>query len=123
MSKKKLKQIAEEFEISFEEAQDIVLKHMEEHMVTGRGKNTWITDEGQRLFDDLVPIDVIYRGKVLHEMPNPRFVSTYIKELGRKVNVAVPLRWRGQLIGKMIHVEANNKGDETEYVYRKQKMV
>ena len=41
MAKKKLKQIAEEFDISFEKAQDLAFQNLEEEMITGKGKNTW----------------------------------------------------------------------------------
>tara|TARA_R100001163_G_scaffold65799_1_gene64995 strand:- start:6951 stop:7322 length:372 start_codon:yes stop_codon:yes gene_type:complete len=123
MPKKKLTEIAKEYELTFEEAQDIVLNCLVEEMVTGRGKNTWISEGGQSLFDDLVPIDVIYRAKVLHQMPNPKYVSCYIRELSQKVNVEIPLRFTGQLTGKIIHIEANNKNEKTQYVYRKPKMV
>ena len=39
--KKKLKQIAEEFDISFEKAKEIAFDHLEEEMITGKGQNTW----------------------------------------------------------------------------------
>ena len=44
MPKKKLTQLAEEYGIPFEEALDLVFKELEEDMVTGRGKGTWIPD-------------------------------------------------------------------------------
>tara|TARA_R100001224_G_scaffold58414_1_gene34592 strand:+ start:1264 stop:1644 length:381 start_codon:yes stop_codon:yes gene_type:complete len=122
MPKKKLTDIAEEYEISFEEAQDLVTQHLEEEMVTGRGKGTWINEMGQRMFDDMVPIDVIYRGKVLQQMINPRYVNVYIKELTKRVNVVIPLRFTNKLVGKIIHIEADNKGPETIFRYKQPKM-
>ena len=122
MAKKKLTQIAEEYEISFEEAQDFVTSNLEEEMVTGKGKNTWVNDDGQEVFDHMIPINILYRGKVVHLAPNPRYVMAHIKELGKKVPVKVPLRFTKGLLGKIIHIEANNKGDEHKYEYRRAKM-
>lgn len=118
MAKKKLTQIAEEYEISFEEAQDLVTSSLAEEMVTGKGKNTWINDDGQEVFENLVPINILYRGKVVQKAPNPRYVMTHIRELGKKVPVKVPMRFAKNLVGKIIHVEANNKGKEPVYEYR-----
>ena len=71
MPKKKLTQLAEEYGIPFEEALDLVFKELEEDMVTGKGKNTWINDDGQRVLDEFISMPVLYRGPVLHEAPNP----------------------------------------------------
>jgi hypothetical protein len=122
MAKKKLTEIAEEYEISFEEAQDFVSKNLAEEMVTGKGKNTWVNDDGQGIFEDMIPINILYRGKVVHLAPNPSYVMTHIKELGRKVPVKVPLRFAKNMLGKVIHVEANNKAEEPTYEYRPSKM-
>jgi hypothetical protein len=119
MPKKKLTDIAEEYEISFEQAQDLVSNNLEEDMVTGRGKNTWISESGQIVIEEIIPINVIYRGKVMHVAPNPRYVFVYIRELGGKVPVQIPLRRISNLVGKVIHVEADNKGSEPKYFYRK----
>ena len=54
--------------------------------------------------------------------PNPRYVLAHIKELGKKVPVKVPLRFSKGLLGKIIHIEANNKGDEPTYEFRRTKM-
>jgi hypothetical protein len=78
----------------------------DESMVSGTGKNTWINEEGQALFDDLVPIDIIYRGKVLKPAPNKSYVIAYIKELTQKVPVRVPTRY---------HKQADNTGPEAKY--------
>tara|TARA_A100000171_G_scaffold4981_1_gene4136 strand:- start:30137 stop:30508 length:372 start_codon:yes stop_codon:yes gene_type:complete len=122
MSKKKLTEIAEEYEISFEKAQDFVTNNLEEEMVTGRGKGTWVNNDGQEIFEQMIPINILYRGKVMQLAPNPRYVLAHIKELGKKVPVKVPLRFSKGLLGKVIHIEANNKGDEPTYEYRKTKM-
>ena len=122
MAKKKLTEIAEEYEIDWEAAQDFVSNNLAEEMVTGKGKNTWINDDGQGIFEDMIPINILYRGKVMQLAPNPRYVMTHIRELGKKVPVKVPLRFSRGLLGKIIHVEANNKADEPTYEYRPTKM-
>ena len=122
MAKKKLTEIAEEYEIDWEAAQDFVSNNLAEEMVTGKGKNTWINDDGQGIFEDMIPINILYRGKVVQLAPNPRYVLTHIRELGKKVPVKVPLRFSRGLLGKIIHVEANNKGETPTYEYRPTKM-
>lgn len=119
MPKIKLIELADEYALSFEEAQDFVANNLEEDMVTGKGKNTWINDDGQVLFDEMIPMNVIYRGKVMHYAPNKNFVYAHIRELGKKVAVKIPLRRISNLEGKMIHIEADNKSDPPKYFYRK----
>ena len=115
MPKRKLTALAEEYGISFEEAQDLAFEKFDEDMITGRGKNTWIDQRGQAMFDDLVPIDIIYRGRVLSEAPNPSYVICYIKELTAKVPVRIPLRYKGMLNNKIIHIQADNTGNAPKY--------
>lgn len=122
MAKKKLTEIAEEYEIDWEAAQDFVSNNLAEEMVTGKGKNTWINDDGQGIFEDMIPINILYRGKVVQLAPNPRYVLAHVRELGKKIPVKVPLRYSKNLLGKVIHIEANNKGEEPLYMYRQSKM-
>ena len=42
--KKRLTEIADDFGISFDEALDIAFKNLAEDMLSGKGKNTWITE-------------------------------------------------------------------------------
>ena len=115
MAKKKLTNIAEEYGIPFEEAQELVFKHLDEETVTGRGKNTWINEEGQTALDDIIAMPVLYRGKVLSEAPNPNFLIVYIKDILRKVPVRIPARMQGLLVGKMVYVQAETIGEEMKY--------
>ena len=100
MAKKRLTDLCREYGIHFSEAKELVEFELEESMATGKGKNTWINEEGQALFDDLVPIDIIYRGRVLQAAPNNSYVIAYVKELARKVPVKVPMRYQKQLTNK-----------------------
>ena len=115
MAKKKLTNIAEEYGLTFEEAQELVFKHLDEETVTGRGKNTWINEEGQTALDDIIAMPVLYRGKVLSEAPNRNFLIVYIKDILRKVPVRIPARMQGLLLGKMIYVQAETIGEEMKY--------
>ena len=116
MPKKRLTEIAEEYGIPFEEALDLVFKELEEEMVTGRGKITWINEDGQRVLDEFISMPVLYRGPVLMQAPNPLYVMVYVKELSKKVAVKIPRRMQGKVTkGKLIYLEADNSGAEPKY--------
>ena len=115
MAKKKLKDIAEEYGLTFEEAQELVFKHLDEDAVTGKGKNTWINEVGQAALDDVISMPVLYRGKVLSEAPNPNYIIVYIKEITRKVPVKIPLKMKGRFNGKMVYVQADTSGNNIKY--------
>jgi hypothetical protein len=120
MPKKRLTEIAEEYGIPFEEALDLVFKELEEEMVTGRGKGTWINDDGQRVLDEFISMPVLYRGPVLSQAPNPMYVMVYVKELSKKVAVKIPRRMHGKIIpGKLIYLEADNSSDHPKYSWVK----
>ena len=116
MPKKKLTQLAEEYGIPFEEALDLVFKELEEEMVTGKGKNTWINEDGQRVLDEFISMPVLYRGPVLSEAANPMYIMVYVKELSKKVPVKIPLRYKGTFLkGKVVYLEADNSSDNPKY--------
>jgi len=120
MPKKKLTQLAKEYGIPFEEALDLVFKELEEDMVTGRGKSTWINEDGQRVLDEFISMPVLYRGPVLSQAPNPLYVMVYVKELSKKVPVKIPRRMQGKVTaGKLIYLEADNSGAEPKYQWVK----
>jgi len=119
MAKRRLTDIAKDLGISFETAQEKVTMGLEEDMVTGKGKNTWINEQGQDLLDMLSPMPIRYRGKVIANAPNPRYIYVYIRELPAKVAVLVPPQLKGRLLGKMVYLEATNEGDTTIYKYIK----
>jgi hypothetical protein len=116
MPKKKLTQLAEEYGIPIEEALDLVFKELEEDMVTGKGKNTWINEDGQRVLDEFISMPVLYRGPVLSEAPNPSYIMVYVKELSKKVPVKIPLRYKGTFPrGRVVYLEADNSSDNPKY--------
>lgn len=119
MPKKRLKEIAEEYGVPFPEATEMVFKELEEEMVTGKGLNLWINEDGQKILEDLFPMPMIYRGQVIGQPPNQNFVTVYLKEKAQRVYVRVPLRMKGKLSNKVIYFEADNSGPETKYKWIK----
>ena len=121
--KVRIKQIAEDFGISVLDAKDIIYKYLDEDMVTGRGNNLWINEAGQLIFDDVVKIPVVYRGRVTRLCPNPLFIMVNIKEIGKNVPVRI-LRRNSQknLLMKYIYVEAGEEGNNPVYKMIKPKL-
>tara|TARA_R100001163_G_scaffold65551_1_gene63221 strand:- start:1829 stop:2206 length:378 start_codon:yes stop_codon:yes gene_type:complete len=110
MAKKRLSQIASEYDISFETAQDIAFNCLAEESITGKGKNTWIDKVGQDLLDDNIPMAIqkarVYRGRIRNKAPNPRFCFVDIKEKGGCIPVEIPRKYKNYVMaGKFIHVE------------------
>tara|TARA_R100001163_G_C4931546_1_gene107263 strand:- start:132 stop:518 length:387 start_codon:yes stop_codon:yes gene_type:complete len=119
MAKRRLTHIAEELGMDFEKAKDLVFDKLSEEMITGKGKNTWINDIGQEILDDLSPMPIRYRGKVLGNAQNPNFVIAYIREIPMKVPVRIPYLMRGRLTGKFIYIDSINEDDIITYHYAK----
>jgi len=119
MAKKRLTELSEEYGISFDESQKIVFDNLEEEMVSGKGRNLWINEDGQRMLEDLISMPVLYRGKVLRAANNPRFVIAYIKDIVQKVKVSIPYQLQDRLINKVIYIESDNSGAEVKYKYVK----
>jgi hypothetical protein len=122
MAKKKLTMIAEEQEVEFEEAMRIATEKLPDGSLTGKGKNTWVNEEGTAILEESFMIDEIipkhYIGKVLQECPNPKYNVVYNKEIGRRVNMLIPRKWQGRLVGKEVTFEAieDTKGVSYRYV-------
>ena len=121
MAKKKLTQIALEQEVEFEEAMEIAQDKLPEGSLTGKGKNTWVNEEGTAILEESFMIKEIipkhYTGNVLAECPNPRYNYVFNKELGKRVPMLVPRKWQGRLIGKVITFEAISDHIGTSYRY------
>ena len=105
MPKIKLTALSDEYEVTFEEAIGVVTEKIPEEYITGRGKNTWISEEGQEIIKDGLFIDEI-------------IPKNYI---GKKVPVMIPRRLQGRFVGKMINFEAieDLKGVSYRYVKKK----
>ena len=110
MAKKRLTKIAEEYEITFETAQEIAFNTLDEESITGKGRNLWINEVGQDLLDDNIPLAIkkarVYRGRVRNKAPNPRFAFVHIKEKAGCVPVEIPRKHiKHYNVGGFIHVE------------------
>ena len=123
MPKVKLTQIANNYEVSFDEALQILQEKVPADYITGKGNNTWLSEEGQSIVEDGLFIDEIiphnYIGKVLSECPNPRYNYVYSKEISKRVPVMIPRRWQGQMVGKNITFEAIEDESGVSYRYVK----
>ena len=121
MPKKKLVKIAEEQEVDFDEAMHIAVEKLPEGSLTGKGRNTWVTEEGTAILEDSFMIEEIipkhYSGIVLCECPNPKFNYVYNKEIGLKVPMLIPRKWQGKLIKKQVTFEAIEDVNGTSYRY------
>ena len=121
MAKKRLKDIAEEYGISFQQAQDLAFNILDEIAITGKGKNTWINEVGQDLHDDniemLIKKPKIYRGKIRNIAPNPRFAFVSVKEKNGCIKMEIPRKYvRYMKTSRMVYLEqTNEEGEEERY--------
>lgn len=109
MAKVKLTKLAEKFKSNFDSFFDLAKRKLSAEMLTGKGRNTWVNEEGQKILVDCMYIEEIipkhFKGKVLAEAPNPSYVFAYIDEIKMKVPVVIPRRYRGRMKGKTITIE------------------
>ena len=125
MAKTRLTKLAEEFEINIDEALNIAQEKLSKDMITGKGKATWINEEGVEILKDALIIPEIVpkhiKVKILHECPNRCYNWGYSKEIGKKVPVLIPRKFWGRLVGKTITIEciSDDKGESYRYVHTK----
>jgi hypothetical protein len=109
MAKVKLTKIADRFESSFDSFLNLAKRKLSAEMLTGKGRNTWVNEEGQKILVDCMYIEEIvpkhFKGKVLADAPNPSYVFAYIDEIKMKVPVIIPRRYKGKMKGKTITIE------------------
>ena len=121
--KVKLTEFAEYHDTDFDEALKIAKEKLPQEYSSGKGKNTLISPEGQDILCDGLLINEIipkhFRGKVLSICPNPRFNMVHFKEIGKKVPVLVPNRFRDRFLGKMICFEVIESETGVSYRYVK----
>tara|TARA_R110000787_G_scaffold65805_4_gene147997 strand:- start:43 stop:414 length:372 start_codon:yes stop_codon:yes gene_type:complete len=121
MSKKRLIQIAEELDITFGKAMQLAKDKLPEDMLSGKQRATWITEEGQLILEDAAYIEEIvpkhFQGWVIKPALNPNYVFAEIKEIGEKVAVSIPRKYRGKLIHKNIMIHGIKDENGTSYRY------
>lgn len=122
MAKKRLKDIAVECEVSFEEAMEIALSKLPAGSLSGKGKNTWVEEDFAKILTDTCMIKEIipkfYIGKVTRECPNPKYVYVSSPEIGKTVPVLIHRRFQGKVKPrKVIKFEAIEDGTGVSYRY------
>jgi hypothetical protein len=123
MPKKRLKTIAEEHEVEVDYIVELVETKLPEDSITGTGYARWIDEAGQALLAEAVDIPELmpkrYIGVVHSKAPNRSYIYVYIKEIKKKVPVAIPRKLENFLTeGKNVNVEAieDDKGVSYRYV-------
>lgn len=123
MAKVKLIDIADQYDMEFDEALCLVIDKLPEGEVTGKGRRTWIGEAGQEILHQSLMIPEItpkhHKGNVISECPNNRYNYVHNKEIGKKVPVLIPSRLRGKMVGKVITFEAIEDGSGVTYRYVK----
>ena len=96
---------------------------LSDDMITGVGKNTWISEEGQEILSEAMDVPEAtpahYKGQVIKVAPNKKYVYAYIRENSMKVPVLVPKKLAQKLVGKIILIEAIRDVSGTSYRYRR----
>ena len=109
MAKVKLTKLAAQFAQDFDSFFELAKSKLSADMLTGRGKNTWVDEEGQKILIDCMYVEEIvpkhYKGKVLADAPNPSYVFAYIDEIKMKVPVVIARKSKGKMKGKTITLE------------------
>lgn len=90
---------------------------------SGRGKNTWFTEEAADILRLALDIPEIVpnrtRGVVLYSARNPNYLFVKLNGQEGKVPVCIPRKLRGKLDGKTINVETITDERGTSYRYVK----
>mgnify|MGYP003123406195 CR=1 FL=1 len=121
MPKKRLTKIAEDHEIEFDEALRISEEKLPVGSLSGKGRNTWVNEEGTQILEESFMIEEIipkhYEGNVLSECPNPKYNYVFSKDIGKRVPMLIPRKWQGKLVGKIVIFEAISDSTGTSYRY------
>tara|TARA_R100001463_G_scaffold22131_4_gene53121 strand:+ start:2705 stop:3076 length:372 start_codon:yes stop_codon:yes gene_type:complete len=119
----RLSELARQGHYQWDELLALAKEKLSDDMITGVGKNTWISEEGQDILADAIDvpeaIPTHYKGQVLKVAPNKNYVYAYIREQTIKVPVLVPKKLSHKLVGKMILIEAIRDVSGTSYRYRR----
>lgn len=123
--KTRLVTLSAEYKVDFDEALQLALDKLPEEMVTGRGKGTWINEDGVEILKEAFDIPEIVpkhiQVKIIKECPNRCYNWAYSKELGKRIPVLLPRKFWGRLKGKMVTVECiqDDRGSSYRYVQKK----
>tara|TARA_B100000424_G_scaffold233955_3_gene197592 strand:+ start:4095 stop:4472 length:378 start_codon:yes stop_codon:yes gene_type:complete len=119
----RLSELAQQGHYGWDEILALAKEKLSEDMITGVGKNTWISEEGQEILTEAIDVPEAtpahYKGQVIKVAPNKKYVYVYIREAGMKVPVLVPKKLAKKLVGKQILIEAIQDVSGTSYRYRR----
>lgn len=119
MPKIRCLQLAKEMGIEVEELLARAQSVIRPGMSTGKGKNTWFTDEGADLIrqaeESPLTVSRIYHARGLHPAANPRWMMCVVEGVMGKVPVAIPRKLQGKLVNKPFMVEAIKDARGTTY--------
>jgi len=105
----RLTEIAKKLNISFEEAMKLKEEKLCSDMAKGKGKNTWIDEEGQAILIDSMDVPEAvpkhHRGVVHSHCRNPNYMYVIIPNPARKVATAVPRKFYNKMRGKKVTIE------------------
>tara|TARA_R100000426_G_scaffold84395_1_gene63555 strand:- start:101 stop:487 length:387 start_codon:yes stop_codon:yes gene_type:complete len=114
-----------ETDYTFEESLEIAKSKLENSMITGSKKNTWINEEGAEILKTALHVPEIvpkhWKGRVIRFAPNKSYVYCTLEGLDHVVPVIVPRRFREYMLGKTISIEEINDGNPS-YRYIKEKL-
>ena len=95
-------------------------------MLSGRGKNTWINEDGQEILNVALIVPEIvpkhHKGQVIRMAPNPSYVYAKVREMQAVIPVVVPRRIQKTLLGKMISIEEITDKVGSSYRYVREKL-
>ena len=121
--KKRLTRISEENNVKFKDLISLCAEKLSPGMVTGSGKNTWISEEGQEILTEAIEAPEAtakhISAKVIKVAPNKKYVYAYVRESGTKIPVLVPKKFSARLVGKSITVEVIEDVNGVSYRYRR----
>ena len=121
--KKRLTQIAKENNVEFKDLIKRSNEKLSPSMVTGAGKNTWISKDGQEILLEAIEAPEAtaehINAKVIKVAPNNKYVYAYVMEDKSKIPVLVPRKFAQKLVGKNITVEVIKDINGVSYRYRR----
>ena len=119
----RLSEIARQEHYVWDELLVLAKEKLSNDMMTGVGKNTWISDEGQEILTEAIEAPEAtakhISAKVIKVAPNKKYVYAYVRESGIKIPVLVPKKISERLVGKLITVEVIEDVNGVSYRYRR----
>jgi len=121
--KVRLSTLAHNGHYEWDELLSLAKEKLSSDMITGVGKNTWISEEGQDILADAMDVPEAtpahYKAYVIKVAPNKKYVYAYIRDRQLKVPVLVPKKLARKLVGKTILIEAIEDVSGISYRYRR----